>query len=105
MQENDLGDEGFAALGNALAVNTTLQQVALGGNRNHTDVGLIYLAHGLRRAKKRAAPLNLTGVDLGKVADVIGAVLRVAFPGRPPLSCAPASLSSLSTRRGRPAMC
>ena len=32
MQENELGDEGFTALGNALAVNTTLQQVALGGN-------------------------------------------------------------------------
>ena len=72
LQENRLGDEGFTALGNALATNTTLQQLALGGNQNHTDVGLIYLAHGIRRAAKRAAPLNLTGVDLAKVADIIG---------------------------------
>lgn len=76
LQENRLGDDGFTALGNALAINTTLQQLALGGNQHHTDIGLIYLAHGIRcgarRATQRAAPLHLTGVDLAKVADVIG---------------------------------
>ena len=79
MQENNLGDEGFRALGDALAVNCSVQQVALGGNRGYTDVGLTFLALGVRRGK-RAAPLNLTGIDFTTIADMIGSCLLTPCP-------------------------
>ena len=37
-----------------------------------TSVGLTFLALGLRRTSKRAAPIKLTGVDLATVADTLG---------------------------------
>ena len=72
MQENAFGDEGFTALGNALSINKTLQQVSIGGNRGVTDVGLTMLALGLRRRARADKPLNLTGIDLAPVAETLG---------------------------------
>ena len=72
-QENFFGDEGLTALGKTLSANSVLQKVTLGGNKGFSDLGVTMLALGIRRRPKTEVPLHLTGVDLGSVAETIGA--------------------------------